>query len=485
MERRLAMARGKPKKYHSLFQEPIKREFLDQFDNQGTYRNYLSRLGTIGEYEFLFEKDLYDFDIEEIQLILNDIGGKPAAIHNWGSLIRRYIAWAMENNFIVLDEQILKQLNNDFYLSFASDLFYTKDEIDYFLQHHCNNLENKIILLLLFEGLNPKEICCLKYLDVDHPSATLYISSRNKYIRNIPEELLAFIEESKSQLEYLSDNGKRKYIGIEHGYILKKINTNANETKTVGEEKIGQALKRINKELTPNAVRFSGMLYFAMLEYQHAGKLSNKHYDKIIERFNINKVMNNKIPTSPYYQLRTINLINEDTIKKYYINLNLADVQVKSDPLWKIKELNGLAGEKVVWNYLEREFPDCHLLKPADKEGYDIEIYKSGRKKSDRVILKRIEVKTVQKNGSTIHITLNELKKAKAYGDQYSIYLVRNFKEEMWIYNIINPIETFDINIDELDKVIDSPNFSIAVSSIKVKIKEELLNTISPVKLTR
>jgi integrase len=467
---------GQPKKYDKLYSEDIKNEFINTRNvSSDSRKRYESNLRTIGEFEYLWEKDLYNFSIDEIQLFLSQKGGTSAAINSWGSLIATYLKWAKGKGYSDVNEQLLERMNKEFYDSFATPFFFTDKDIEDLVKNHCNNLEDKIIILLLFEGLSTEEICLLKYSDIQS--------------RNFSEQLIELINKFKDETEFESTHGTRQYLSNQQGYIIKKVNTNPNEEENSTEGKIYTSLNRIVKgsrnklkgKLTPKTLNRSGILYYAMLLYKEEGKLGNEQYDKIFKRFNIKKVLNSGILTTPYFKYRTQYMINEDTIKLYYFNINLEENQIQSNPLWKIKEQNGLAGEKVVWRYLEKEHPKCHLYKPADKEGYDIEVYKNGRLKKEKETIKRVEVKTVQKNGRTIYLTSNELEKAKGYGDEYYIYLVNNLIDKYEIYIIQNPINTFNINLDKIESEEKSSFCSINVSSIKLKLNDEFFEINKPV----
>jgi integrase len=473
----------KKPKYAGFYQEHIKNEFLANYDNIKTRKNFESRLRAIGVYEQLWGKDLYEFDGDEIQTILYQKQGTILAVSNVGRLIRTYINWAIEKGYRE-ETSILDRLNSEYYERFAVMDFYTQQNILDMLNQKGKNLEEKIILLLLYEGFQTNEIPYLKYSDIDFDNQLITINNGERIIKNISTLLLELLKKSAEEIGYESSRGIKKYVKNSNGYIIQKLNTHTNDTDEVDYHKIHRAVKRFDKKLTPKDVTYAGMLYQAMLLYKEHGKLGQTQYVQIIERFNQKKVINNGYEVPPYAYLRNSLQINEDTVKIFYTEVNSADTQIQSNPLWSIKEQNGLVGEKIVYDFLSKEHPECHLVKPPDKEGYDIEVYRIGRRKADKKIIKRVEVKTVQNGGRTIHLTINEIDKASTY-ENYYIYLVNNLIEKYEIYIIPDPIAAFEMDIGELKRIFNTTIGEISVSSVKIKLKVEYLKSLTPITMNK
>jgi integrase len=330
---------GRPKIYDmDFYNEYQKQRYLKTlFENEFPFHDRLLRRVSITEK--IYNKDLYDFSLPEIERFLKYL--KPTKLstsRNNAYIVNSYITWA--------NKQMLRQTNinplsgimdNDFFKKFIDEskkTLFTEDEIDYIISETVN-FQDKVILRLIFEGVNGdavEELLNLqeKNIDFDHNRLLLTDKDKSTRIIEVSDKCMVLIRGALSQIEYQSRNGnanesRAKTVKlVESDYVLKtgKVGKNRDGELKADRYLVFRRLDTLREffdepYLTVTNIRDSGMLKMAADLYYENGMLGIEEYEVIWKQFNLGTVMLNGAETINYFPYRK-QFLNVETVEKMY-----------------------------------------------------------------------------------------------------------------------------------------------------------------------
>lgn len=323
-----------------MYNEEIKKQFLERYEEEST-RNVYAR---IFYHSHLIEegygKDLYDFNIEEINDLMRSLNPlTKASARTSASMIRTYIDWAIsrrQNNLNPLD-----LVDSEWYESFLDDadsLYFTKDQIDEILSQ-CRNYQDAVIISLLFEGVSGKEVSELRNLkitDVNQNTNELTLHNNKKdeaRTIKVSDQCIKFIMGAYNQKDYLKGNGdldpdkkvyKPTHDLIETGYIIKAAKTRTETIGAVTAHLIYQRLIGLSKYFDMphlskvKSIQQSGMIWMAKKLIERDGELGKEQYIEICKHYNY-ATRKSANGDTEYIWGRLKEIVSRDLVDKMYI----------------------------------------------------------------------------------------------------------------------------------------------------------------------
>ncbi|OZB98075.1 site-specific integrase [Paenibacillus sp. XY044] len=324
-----------------LYNEEQKKRYLKGL-NENTYTTYLRVLKRASKLEKRLGKDLYNFNIHEIEDLLSYLAPKTLqSAHGSGSIIQSYIRWAIsqdlrDDNLNPLD--VLGGL--DFYERFVdktNKLLITDDELKDIVGD-LDNYQDIVIPMALFEGIMGREYSELLNLtleDINQREHTVLLKNelKNGEIETrtikIREELTRYLVKAAEQQIYSQDNGNSRAKSpnvelVESPFIIRSVKRRATVNEKADKHLVLRRLKNIGiwkglKHLSAINLRNSGMLYMARNLLNEVEPYNSLDRDKIIticQHYNIGKQSND----SEFYAYTryTQDFLNEETIRKVY-----------------------------------------------------------------------------------------------------------------------------------------------------------------------
>lgn len=171
-----------------------KRQYLQECDYETeTVKKIMTFFHKASTLEFLFDKDISEFSVEELESLFYGFKCKTmASIKGTVTLARRYVYWEISSSYlpsknIILDLPRFKGHNlNSFINSVGNKASYLKssDEL-YQLVSNLANPRDKAIICLLYEGVCGEDYYDLRHLkkqDCDFSSNTVRLMSKDRSI---------------------------------------------------------------------------------------------------------------------------------------------------------------------------------------------------------------------------------------------------------------------------------------------------------------
>lgn len=144
---------------------------------------------------------------------------------------------------------------------------------------------------------------------------------------------------------------------------------------------------------------------------------------------------------------------------KQLVDENQTDIKSKLAEWVNKKNETGKLGENIAFQYLQTRF-DTVLPATKDSYGYDIQ--------ADNLYF---EIKTSKSNRQEFFITINELKTADKYREDYCIFYIEinKARSEAFGYIVKHPFGSFEITLPELSQPIQrgSVNFDVVVYKVQ------------------
>lgn len=317
---------------NGVYNKKDKESFLNQYENLNTKRAYVRIFRNTFKMEDDLEKDLYLFTKEELEEFFDQTTpSTPISARNYGRMVNQYIGWAVDQEYISEHPFPVQQHYFLRYVKTHDDEFLTLKELRYYTHTYFKNLQDGVILELLFFGVQGKEgseICNLTIEDinVDENSMKLLDSTKEKE-RTIyfdDHSIIKYCLDANKEDQYDKRNGEiepnpriRPYtdLSIDTKYVLKNSKTNTTHEDNTSKYTIYNRLKNIQKfeevesikhKITIKNIVKSGQLYMASQLYKKEGKFDLPQIREICKQFGAKE----------HWTMR--DYLNEENILKYY-----------------------------------------------------------------------------------------------------------------------------------------------------------------------
>lgn len=323
-----------------MYNEEVKETFLQYLIDEEGYTDetvHVFRFVFYKSYdvEDILQKDMYDFNMSELkQVLLNANKSTLNSVRAFASMMKKYIDWAIHTGLVNSNINPMDMFTTKDYeecIDRSRKLFISEDELIE-IENRLANYQDKIILRLLFEGVNGyevSELINLKKDDVDYANKRLrlYDNKNGERFINVSDRCLDIIEKAIREETYYARNaekeskhGKDEYEYFETEHVIKNVLTG--RTKKPADKNVIYRRIYLIKELfdmpylTVKNVWRSGMIKMAVDLYKEEGELTNKQLAKIAEQFGLGKIVNNGHETFNYHAMRQF--INRDNILELY-----------------------------------------------------------------------------------------------------------------------------------------------------------------------
>lgn len=316
-----------------LYNSELKERFLSQYqeDSQITHGYTLSKAY---DEENFFEKDLYEFNIEEIKKVLYKINpiNLRAAIR-YGNTIKNYIDWAHRNGYAMSNiNNPLQGMDSEWYQQFTGNkkTLFSYQEIREILKELVN-FQDQLPILLAFEGVlgeDMSEQANLDFNSYDPNSNILKLKDDVKGERTIEvsDELVALIRRAHSETSYQYKNGTATGKLTERElpdskFVLKAgSRSDSEQDAPISKFVLYRRLREIKDAcdypyLSYKSISKSGQVKMAVDLFRERGKLTNDELELVAIKFNLSKTMNNG-ESYNYSAIREY--VNRDSILELY-----------------------------------------------------------------------------------------------------------------------------------------------------------------------
>ena len=290
----------------------LKEKFLNNMreidkNAEGTIKGYEIVLRRFGDYEIKFNKDVYDFSMEELNTMFYGLQiSSSADAGRIGSILKKYLTYAHS-----------KKLGN---LSLNLDMFFNKDQLDKYvwknreeqkifsieqvkdIEKRIVNVRDQVALWLYWLGIRGdknEEIIMLKQKDVDLEKG--FITTNQKIVENIPKHILELIKENNETDEYfyIRSNGmlsdKPSILRL-NDFLLRPIlgSTRKSNKEYITNATLRQTFSNIKKsfineypEFSPLNIYKSGMLYYfnQYIKINNIKSMSKKIFDEFTQKY--------------------------------------------------------------------------------------------------------------------------------------------------------------------------------------------------------
>ncbi|MGR6760356.1 phage lytic cycle repressor MrpR family protein [Paenibacillus sp. T2-29] len=318
---------------NDFFNGEQKKRFLKDM-TENTYMVHSRVLKRASRLEKNLNKDLYDFNLDEIEELLNYLSPKTvqASLTN-GSVINAYIGWAIQQDLRTINLNPLDIVGEtDFYKSFVdktNKLIFSEEEVKKIV-FSLESRQDAVIIQALFEGImgrNNSELLNLKLVDIDADSHKVLLRNIDKdnteqtRFLKISDPLLRLMQEASQETEYKSimGTGGRVKKLVPSPYVIKGAGKASADDGKTGTFAIRQRIKNIGimegyDYLSAINIRNSGMLKMARDLYEETNKLKREEIEAICRHFNVGIAKDGHIASTPY----TREFLNLETLFDVY-----------------------------------------------------------------------------------------------------------------------------------------------------------------------
>ena len=313
---------------NSLFEEEVKKEYLDYMINtktisEETSRSYNRILLVTSKIEEELGKDLNQFTFEELEDVLRSFeANNRNTVESYGRIISSYLNWSVENGYS--KDNVLYDLKpSDFekYLT-NNEVYFTDKQLRRY-EERCENAQDSVIIRLLFMGVGGKQMSEIRNLKVEedidkknkrlHLTNTLKADDQGYPIKfttrwiDVDERTIDLIQGAIDQRTYTKKNGEmveraniRPYTDLAiNDYVIRpSITKTDNLNRPVDRFVIYRRIQTLAEsfgvdELNAKFIQRSGMMYHANNEIKD-GELTLDDIKIVAERFNIKSYHNLK-----------------------------------------------------------------------------------------------------------------------------------------------------------------------------------------------
>ncbi|WP_419872909.1 hypothetical protein [Candidatus Pristimantibacillus sp. PTI5] len=290
-----------------MYNHEIKELFLQKFP-KNTRVVYKSVFTKTESSEKLLEKDLFDFNLEEVSAFFLQLESLYiSTARSYGRIITGYVSWAIELGYKSDTINPLKEVKTKWFDKFAMTerLYFSEIELTR-IELNCENAQDAVIIRLLFEGVQGKAVSELRNLtisDVDFEGRILQLTDNDGSIREllVSEKCIKLIKDAYEEMTYTKKNGRmgsydniRDYTElVDSEYIIRSSNTSKEKKSgAVDKHVIYRRISSIEEELelqnfNVKNISRSGMIKLARDRFIDHGELNLVDYVMIAKQFKI------------------------------------------------------------------------------------------------------------------------------------------------------------------------------------------------------
>ncbi|WP_068617017.1 phage lytic cycle repressor MrpR family protein [Paenibacillus tuaregi] len=296
-----------------------------------TYIVYSRILKRASYIEEQLNKDLYDFNIAEIEQFMNFLAPTTMTSSNDAlSIIRAYIRWAIQEDLRKDNVNPLETVMSDSFIRKFVDtsvkMFFTKREIER-LTGGLVNFQDSALVQCLFEGImgnGYSEILNILKKDIDRDSNNLMVrnaaASGELQSRVIPvsSRLMNMLFSAANETIYHKNNGNpdvnlKAKDGelIDNEFVFRAVKMNTKEYGRANSHLVSRRITNIGEwfdypHLTPMNIKKSGMLWMAKQLVNQSGKLEREEVVEVCRQFRVDSKITTRL-TRDFLNLNTIN----------------------------------------------------------------------------------------------------------------------------------------------------------------------------------
>jgi integrase len=314
-----------------FFNESHKEMYLKDLSEK-TYTSYARVLKRARYVEEQLGKDLYNFNVSEIEQLLKFMAPGSYSVSSGNiNVIRYYIRWAIQQDLRVdninpLDSVISDEFINKFIDTTNKKLF-TEEEINNIIGG-LQSFQDAAIIQCLFEGImghEYSEILNILKDDIDRDSTKLEVRNSpssgpmERRVAEVSPKLMNLLYSAANEKEYLKFNGmsnsKAQRIElIENEYVFRSVKLRVVNYERASNHLVLRRIKSIREwygypHLTATGIKNSGMLKMARDLYVVNKTLTRDDIVKICRRFGANEIATTRL---------TKDFLNVDTIRSLY-----------------------------------------------------------------------------------------------------------------------------------------------------------------------
>lgn len=316
----------------NFYNDDLKKEFLKSLspDSALTYGYILNKATSTEE---LFNQDLYDFNMEQISLIMKNT--KPvnmASCKRYAGIIKSYVEWAFENGYSTSNIIKMSGMSEEWYKTFImKDKLHIsydelKDIIDKLVYY-----QDKAVLMLAFYGIVGEDMIEMKNLkksdiDFDNQVVTIINDEGKKELEINDNFFFEIIKGAINEEWYSADNKikrdkNKKHLLNDNEYVLRTTSRKNNQDEPINKFVLYKRLRFIKEWfdyplLSYKNLEKSCMIKMAVDLYLERGKLDSEELNEIGDRFNLTKII---VDNNEYHQMTKLkSFINRDNILELY-----------------------------------------------------------------------------------------------------------------------------------------------------------------------
>src|SRR5699024_2358839 len=295
-----------------MYNTRFKQEFLKSHEGTSVIPVYSALFNKSQKIEGQVEKDLYDFNMRDIELLYYEVNTPSVkTLEVFHSLTIKYVNYAYatreglrESDINLFENISCRELER--FIATYKHQYLTKEEFEEFMQYVVNGMD-VAMYRALFEGISGasySELINLKYEDLYYEDGRYYAHLTENKVNEtlertieISSQLYKDLCKSHGQSEYLTNNGETEVMEsveiVSSEYIFRPQKRGA-YTKSDGKvnNQFVYRRKTLLNELTDekikntNTIILSGMLHYANTIYEAKGTLSDGDLLAIAKRFN-------------------------------------------------------------------------------------------------------------------------------------------------------------------------------------------------------
>jgi len=300
-----------------LYNEDRKKQFIQQKGySSNTIKLYRAFFNKLGAFECLYEKDVVEFDIEQLASVLYGLKCKTRqSVISKLSLLRCYIYWEVENGYlpsknILIDLPRFKGKGLDTFINkTGSEAQYILDrESLYELVAQLYNPRDKAIFCLLYEGICGYDYSELRYIKKQHINflnGTIEIYDEKginlKRVIKCDDQTVRILNDVVESGEYYTCNGKSEtknnFVKVPESDYLIRVNRGQYPLSCKSINRLFAQMRTSSWDidfycqyLTPTTIRDSGFFnYVKKAEESRKRELLNSEFSEALEYYGLSK----------------------------------------------------------------------------------------------------------------------------------------------------------------------------------------------------